>query len=303
MNCIHCKNSPVIDLPNSNVSLCKSHFNRYFEKKVRKTLRIYNMIDKTDSIAVAVSGGKDSMTLLYLLNKILKPLRTVKLIALSVDEGIKGYRDPHFKFVNDFCKKNNITLKTFSYKKEFGKTLDQITKTFDKLPCTVCGVFRRKILNEKAIELKMTKLATGHNLDDEAQTILMNQLRKNVRASAVLGPLTGIIENKKLVRRIKPLYFLTEKEVATFAYINNLMDDYIECPNAKLGYRSAVRDLLNDFEKKFPGTKHNIISSFLTILPSLKEQFKNTEVRTCIKCGAVASKDKCQACILLEEIK
>ena len=103
MNCIHCKNSPVIDLPNSNVSLCKSHFNRYFEKKVRKTLRIYNMIDKTDSIAVAVSGGKDSMTLLYLLNKILEPLRTVKLIALSVDEGIKGYRDPHFKFVNDFC--------------------------------------------------------------------------------------------------------------------------------------------------------------------------------------------------------
>ncbi len=303
MGCNNCKINPVINLPNSNVSLCKKHFNLYFERKVRKTIRIYNMVDKNDTIGIAVSGGKDSMSLLYILNKIFKPTK-VKLIALSIDEGIKNYRDPNFKFVKYLCKKNEIKLHIFSFKKEFGKTLDEIKKKRpETIPCTFCGVFRRKILNDKALELGVNKLATGHNLDDEAQTILMNQFRKNTRASAVLGPVTGIVEDSKFIRRIKPFYFLTEKEIATFAFINHIMDKYVECPNAKLSYRNSVLELLNQFEKNYPGTKYNIVSSFLSILPSIKENFKNAKVNSCKKCGSATSKEICKACILLGEIK
>ena len=302
MNCRNCKNNPVITLPNSNVYLCKKHFNIYFEKKVRKTIRIYNMLDKNDIIGVAISGGKDSMSLLYILNKIFKPTK-VKLIALSIDEGIKGYRDPNFKFVKLFCKKNKIKLHTFSFKKEFGKTLDEIKKKdSETIPCTFCGVFRRKILNNKALELGVNKLATGHNLDDEAQTILMNQFRKNTRASAVLGPVTGIVNDPRFVRRIKPFYFLTEKEITAFAFLNNILDKYVECPNAKLGYRNSVLELLNEFEKRYPGTKYNIVSSFLSTLPLIKEGFKEKTINSCKKCGAAASKDICQACVLLDEL-
>ncbi|MEK6952127.1 MAG: TIGR00269 family protein [Nanoarchaeota archaeon] len=302
MNCRNCKNNSVITLPNSNISLCKKHFNIYFERKVRKTIRIYNMIDKNDTIGIACSGGKDSMSLLYILNKIFKPTK-VKLVALAIDEGIKDYRDPNFKFVKSFCKKNKIKLHTFSFKKEFGKTLDEIKKKNpETIPCTFCGVFRRKILNDKALELGVNKLATGHNLDDEAQTILMNQFRKNTRASAVLGPVTGIVDDPKFIRRIKPFYFLTEKEITTFAFLNNILDKYAECPNAKLSYRNSVLELINEFEKRYPGTKYNIVSSFLETLPLVKESFKNKTIKTCKKCGAATSKEICQACVLLEKL-
>ncbi len=306
MKCHSCKQNSVISLPNSEISLCKKHFNLYFEKKVRKTIRIYRMVGKNDNVGVAVSGGKDSMTLLYLLNKIFKPTK-VKLTALAIDEGIKEYRDPNFKFVKDFCKKYGINLMTYSFKKEVGKTLDEIKKKdSETIPCTYCGVFRRNILNKKALELKLDKIATGHNLDDEAQAILMNQFRKNVRASVTMGPITGIEDDEKFVKRIKPLYFLTEKEVATFAFLNGIMDKFVECPNAVLGYRNAIRDWLNEFEKKYPGTKYNVVASFLSILPIVKEGYKRSEnrkrIRYCIRCGSATSKEICQSCLLIERL-
>src|SRR3989344_263598 len=187
MSCKNCANNPVINLPNSNIYQCKKCFSKYFEKKVRKTIRIHKLIDKNDVIGIACSGGKDSMSTLSILNKILKP-KNQKLIALSIDEGIEGYRN--LDFLKRFCKNNKIELHVFSYKKEFGNTLDKMLKLTNEKPCTICGVFRRYLLNTKAKKLGITKLATGHNLDDEAQTILMNQFRRNISASARLGPIT-----------------------------------------------------------------------------------------------------------------
>lgn len=264
------------------------------------------MIGKEDRVGVAISGGKDSMTLLYILNNVFKPTK-VKLVALAIDEGIKGYRDKEFKFVKDFCKKHGINLKTYSFKKEVGKTLDDIKKKDkDTIPCTYCGVFRRKILNEKALGLKLDKLATGHNLDDEAQAILMNQFRKNVRASVSMGPITGVVDDPKFVRRIKPLYFLSEKEVATYAFLNGILDKFVECPNAVLGYRNSIRDWLNEFERKFPGTKYNIVASFLSTLDGLRESYKKSDnrktIKYCKRCGAATSREVCQGCLLMEKI-
>lgn len=306
MKCKSCRKEAVINLPNSEVHLCKKHFNLYFEKKVRKTIRLYNMINPGDMVGVGISGGKDSMSLLYVLNKIFKPTK-VKIIGLAIDEGISGYRDSEFKFVKDFCRKNEIELKTFSFKKEVGKTLDEIKeKDKDTIPCTYCGVFRRKILNEKALELVLDKVATGHNLDDEAQSILMNQFRKNVRASVTMGPVAGVEDNEKFVRRIKPLYFLTEKEIASFAFLNGILDKFVECPNAILGYRNSVRDWLNSFDRRYPGTKYNIVSSFLANLDALREGYKKSKnrktIKYCEKCGAATSKNVCQVCSLIARV-
>lgn len=291
-----------IQLPNSNVFLSNSDYIKYFEKKTIKTIYKYKLIEKNDKVVVAFSGGKDSTTVLYILSKLKEKLK-FQLEAISIDEGIKGYRDSNFSYVKKFCKKLNIPLKTYSFKKEFGKTLDEVTEKDKKtIPCTYCGVFRRKILNEKARELKVNKLATGHNLDDESQSILMNQFRKNIRASAILGPVTGVRDDPKFIRRIKPFYFITEKETTTFAYINNILDKYIECPNAVYGYRRKVQEMLNEFENEQPGTKHNIISSFLSVLPAIKQSCEASEIKRCGTCGAPCSKDICQACILLQRV-
>ena len=304
MVCKNCITTPVIKLINSNISLCKSCFIKYFEKKVLKTIRTYNLIEDNDHIGVAVSGGKDSTTLLYLLNKLVKNRKDMKLTAIAIDEGIEGYRDKSLEFLNNFCKKNNVNLKIFSYKDNFGKTLDETLKdNKDIIPCSVCGVFRRSLLNKYSKELGFTKLATGHNLDDESQTVLMNYFRSNVKVSARLGPITGIVKNPKFIKRIKPLYLLTEKEVTTYSYLKGFIDKYMECPHDSYSYRAQVRDMLNSFEAKYPGTKHGIINSFLEILPMLKNNVEyKGEIKSCKMCNEPCSQDICQACKYIENV-
>ena len=156
---------------------------------------------------------------------------------------------------------------------------------------------------KKSKALKLTKLATGHNLDDECQSILMNQMRNDIAASARLGPRTGITQNENLfVQRIKPLYLCTEKEVTAYAFIKGLLDSFNECPNAPQAFRANVRDMLNDLEQKNPGTKYSIVNSFLQTLPFLKEKFKGGVINICAKCSEPAANDVCNACIYLEKL-
>jgi len=298
MACKNCKTKPVIRLPNSNVQLCKNDFIKYFEKKVTKTIGKYKLIEKGDYVGVAVSGGKDSTALLHILNKLAKK-NNFKIVGIAIDEGIKGYRDQTLKDLKDFCRKEKINLKIYSFKDEFKTTLDKLVKK--ERPCTICGVLRRTILNKKAKELKVNKLATGHNLDDEAQSVLMNQFRSNVKLSARLGPITGVVDDKRFIRRIKPLYFLTEKETTTYAYLKEFLGKYMECPYETDSYRASVRDILNEFDGKYPGTKHNIISSFLEVLPLLKKEVQG-KIKSCSNCGEPSSQDICQACKLIKKL-
>jgi uncharacterized protein (TIGR00269 family) len=355
MSC--CNQKPVIILEGSE-KLCKFHFTQYFENKVLKTIRKFNLIDKEEKLGVAVSGGKDSLTLLSILKKISFQNPKIELTAIAIDEGIEGYRDKALITARKFCNENEIGLNVYSYKDEFGMSLDKILKFLNVKPCSICGTFRRYLLNKKSRELSLTKLATGHNLDDECQSILMNQFKNNIQATARLGPKVGIsctdennrinnnnsvkikddsivntdivsvnvgkklknkknhvhvnelkytssqtnnkVHNNNFVQRIKPLYLCTEKEVTTYAFLNGILDDFKECPNAKLSYRANVRDMLNDFEAKFPGTKYSIANSFLGILPDLKAKFKEVEYSTCAKCGEPSSKDICNTCKFVE---
>ena len=298
MACKNCKTKPVIKLPNSNVQLCKNDFIKYFEKKVTKTIGKYKLIEKGDYVGIACSGGKDSTALLYILNRLSKK-KNFKVIGIAIDEGIKGYRDQTLKDLKDFCKKEKINLKIYSFKDEFKTTLDKLVKK--ERPCTICGVLRRTILNKKAKELKVNKLATGHNLDDEAQSVLMNQFRSNVKLSARLGPITGVVTDIRFIKRIKPLYFLTEKETTTYAYLKGFLGKYMECPYETDSYRASVRDMLNEFDGKYPGTKHNVISSFLEVLPLLKKEVQG-KIKSCSNCGEPCSQDVCQACKLIKKI-
>ena len=300
MNC--CNEKPVIELY-SGEKLCKDHFIEYFENKVLKTIRQFNLIDKEEDLGVALSGGKDSLTILYILNKLSKQNPKIRVNALAIDEGIKGYRDKTLEKAKDFCRKNDVKLRIFSYREEFGLTLDDMLKILDVKPCTICGIFRRYLLNKKSKELKLTKLATGHNLDDECQSILMNQLKNNIEASARLGPKVGLIHDDKFVQRIKPLYLCTEKEITTYAFISELLDEFNECQNVTKSFRAQVRNMLNDLENKFPGTKYSIVNSFLQTLPLLKQQFKYDAIKICIKCSEPSANDVCNACVYLKKLR
>ncbi len=303
MACKKCELEPVIQL-SSGVRLCRSCFIRYFEKKVRKTLRIFDLIGAKERIAVAVSGGKDSVTVLNILNDIAAKKKHFHLFAILVDEGIIGYREHTIVTAKEFCEEKNIPLHIYSFKKELGYTLDEMVKKLGMKPCTICGVFRRYLLNKKARELKADKLVTGHNMDDEAQSVLMNQFKNNIGVSARLGPITGVKIDKRFVRRIKPLYLVSEKEVALYALLKNLRGKYNECTYENLSFRGEVRDMLNDFEAKNHGVKNNIINSYLEIMPLLKQKYKSDDpINFCSKCREPTSGEVCTACELLAKLK
>jgi len=299
-NC--CGEKPVIQLT-AGEKLCRGHFNEYFESKVFKTIRQFDLIGKEENLGVALSGGKDSLTVLTILNKLSTQNPKIKIHAIAIDEGIAGYRDKTLATAQKFCDENGVKLNIFSYKEEFGFTLDEMLKILNVKPCSICGVFRRYLLNKKSRELKLTKLATGHNLDDECQSIIMNQMKNNIEASARLGPKVGVISDEKFAQRIKPLYLCMEKEVTTYAFINGLLDNFNECPNAAHSFRAQVRDMLNDMEQKFAGTKYGIVNSFLETLPILKEKFRGEMVQVCAKCSEPSSNDLCSACVYLEKLR
>ena len=300
MSCKNCNVRPVTVLPTSGIKLCKSCFIRYFEKKVFKTISKYRLVSEGDHIGVACSGGKDSFALLYLLNKLAEKKRKLRLTVISIDEGIDGYRN--LSNVRDYCRENGLNLKIASFSKEFNAPLDKMVKDLKTKPCSICGTLRRYLLNKTARSLKVDKLATGHNLDDESQSILMNEFKANLAVSARLGPLTGVIRDKRFIPRIKPLYFMKEKEVATYSFIKGFPVQYDECPYTSDAFRYDVQKMLNNLEQKYPEIKYSIIKSFLEIQPYYKQIYSNSKLNECEMCSEPCSAKVCKACQILEKL-
>ncbi len=271
------------------------------EKKVKDTIEKYKLISKKDKVVVAASGGKDSSVVLYLLKNL-----GYNVSALFIDLGIGNYSKKNRENIIKFCEKEKIKLNIVSFKEEFGYSLCYIRdilkeKDRNMKACTVCGILRRYLLNKKAREMKADKIVTGHNLDDEAQAILMNLFKANTNVSARLGPMVGVVKDKKLIPRIKPLYFVSEEEVKEFSMKKKFPVLYDKCPCVVEAYRNHVRNLLNEYEKKNKGTKENIVLSFLDILPSLRKKYSG-ELNYCKKCGEPSSGDVCNKCLLMKRL-
>ena len=258
------------------------------ERNFEKTISKEKMIKKGDVVAVGVSGGKDSMVLLYLMQKLSKKV-PIKVVAITIDEGIKGYRDRSIRVVKDFINKTGIEHQTFSYKDEFDISIDDLK---DVKHCTYCGVFRRTLLNKAARAVHADKLAVGHNLDDEAQSILMNVMRGDIKR------MKNPAKDEKFVERIKPLKNILEKELVIYVIVNSIPYFDGECPNSYNNVRRDAQRMINEFESKYPGTKSQIIRFKRGIISS-----NQGKISHCIKCGEPCSGDICKSCELLEKVK
>lgn len=305
MKCYKCGNRAVIYRKYEGRAWCKKHFSIQLESKVKKIIRDEKLVERNDKICVALSGGKDSSLTLYLLNKFFKDRPDIKIFALTVDEGISGYREKTVKIAKKLCKKLNVDFHLVSFKEEFGKSLDEIIKEKKARACTYCGVFRRYLLNKKSRELGATKLAVGHNLDDEIQSIFMNYLKGDLNRLMRLGAKPMIFKRKEFVTRIKPLRNIPEKETTLYCLLNGIDVYRNVCPYAEDSVRFDVRNFLNYMEEKYPGTKYNIIKFYDKIKPALTKTFKDIggKVKICPKCGEPTSRDVCKTCELLESIK
>lgn len=299
MKCLKCNKKAVYN------KLCRSHFINYFETKIRKTIRKYKLLDRNEKIAVAVSGGKDSTTILYLLKKL-----GYNVTGFTVDAGVGDYSNKNLINLRKFCNEHKINLLEISFRKEFGRGLKDILSTLrakgvEHNSCMVCGVLRRYLINKYVRDKKFDKVVTGHNLDDEAQSFLMNVLRKDVKLSSRQGIMPGMVRDKNFVIRVKPLYLCTEKEVETYSKLMKFPVKYGECPCASDSFRFSVKKMLNELEKKYPSVKYNTLNYFLEIQPLLQKGYKvdKKELDKCKECGEPCNQELCKACSILKLLK
>lgn len=303
-SCSKCGN-PKIIIKNkqSGQVLCKDCFINFIEKKVIKTVKKEKLIDKGDKVLVALSGGKDSVTLLEILNSFRK-MNIIDICAVTVDEGIDNYRSKGVRIAKYHAERLGIEHKVVSFQEEFNVTLDEIMKRKEhRGSCTYCGVFRRAIINKVAREMGATKIATGHNLDDEVQGIMMNYLEGNIGNLGKLGPKTQS-KSEKFTVKIKPLREILEREIGIYVVAKDLEVHFDMCPYSQQSFRGEISSILNDLSQNHPTIKYSTLRGYDKIRAMIKNKNKiEGKYSNCKICGEPSSNEICRTCTFLNEIK
>jgi uncharacterized protein (TIGR00269 family) len=228
------------------------------------------------------------------------------LVAVTVDEGIRGYRDEALKLAAKNCERLDIPQHIVSFKELYGITLDKLVKQSrsenqnELTSCAYCGVLRRRALNHAALSVGADKIATGHTLDDEVQTALMNIFRGDISRLVKEKPVTDKVHTR-LVQKVKPLCEIPEKESALYAYIKGIRFQDTPCPYASEALRNDIRAMLNQMENRHAGTKFTVAKAVERMRLALSNIEKREGFFECAECGEPASAELCKVCEMLKD--
>ncbi|MEM4573987.1 MAG: TIGR00269 family protein [Candidatus Caldarchaeum sp.] len=298
-DCNVCHEGPVVyHRVYSGEKLCRKCFIKTFEKRVIRTIGRYGLLRPDDRIAVAVSGGKDSLSLLHVLKKLEKNFPRASLFTVTVDEGIPGYRDEAIEYVVETTQRLNVPLVKTSFEELFGMTLTKMisTSVFREsglAACTVCGPLRRRAINIAAKKAGATVIATAHTLDDIVQTYFLKVFRGELGSSDV-----GLRSEGPVIPRVAPFRLTPEREVVFYAYLRNIPFQSHVCPNAAEAMRNPIRQFLAEFEERHPG-------SLFAALRSFEKATRTTpkNLHYCRTCGEPTSRETCRVCELLTSLR
>ena len=300
--CTRCGGNPFYTRRYSGETLCVQCFKDSISEKTKRTVSRYRMIGPRDRIAVAVSGGKDSLSLLKVLSGLYLARRN-ELVAISVDEGVAGYREEALAHARALAVELGIEHVVVSYKDLFGFSLDEALDWKEERPvssCSFCGVFRRRAIDEAAARANATVVATAHNLDDYVQTFMMNLMHGDVPRLGWLDP--AYVDGSFPVRRVKPFMEIYEEEVALYAFQSGIPFQSVSCPYMHEGLRSEVRDYLNMMEANHPGIKNVLLRSSLDVI-SRFARASDKESVPCRGCGKPSSNGLCNVCRMRAEVE
>jgi uncharacterized protein (TIGR00269 family) len=309
--CSRCRSPAVVEQRYAGVRLCRDHFLRSFAERAKHEVARQGRLPE-GLTAVALSGGKDSVSVLHFLKEMTKGNPKVRLAAITVDEGIEGYRASALDLCRQVTEEWGVPWHVVRTKDLAGYSIDQYAAGTagprgEALPmagrpaCSACGVFRRAGLNRLAREIGAAAVATGHNLDDQAQTVLMNTLKGDLERAARLAPHTpeDVAHHPGLVRRILPFRGIPEKEALLYAVLHGLpLHQEAECPYAARSHRFLLRDVLVRLEEHNPGTRHALVKGAQRLKPILQQALPPMDVVSCPECGEPTSGERCMACAM-----
>ncbi len=267
------------------------------ETKFRQTLKKIEL-NKREKILVALSGGKDSTVTAYLLHR-----RGYNIEGFHIDLGMGDYSKRCLAAVKELCEQLGIKLHPYDIKKEMGSSMCYIRTAIQTSHgkglknCAICGVIKKWIMNKEARKLGVDKIATGHNLDDETQTFLMNILKGSPKLSANSGAITKNVKDKKFITRIKPLFYIAEQDIKEYAKREKLPVVYEKCPCLLDSYRKDIREFVNTMTAK---EKDNIMKNFDKLSDRIQKlKSADSGLNYCEKCGEPSRNKICRMCQLM----
>ena len=263
VTCCACKKSRALILrPKNHDKLCKSCFIKVFETEIHTTITNSSLFYPGERIAIGASGGKDSTVLASVLKTLNEQYSyDLNLVLLSIDEGIKGYRDDSLETVKRNAVQYGMPLEIVGYDELYGWTMDQVVSQVGKKGnCTYCGVFRRQALDRGAARLGIKHVVTGHNADDIAETVMMNLLRGDLPR---LARATSIVTESAAsdIKRSKPLKYAYEKEIVLYAHHKGLDYFSTECIYSPEAFRGSARALIKNLERVRPSAILDVVRS------------------------------------------
>jgi uncharacterized protein (TIGR00269 family) len=297
MKCRKCGGRAALELRRHNAAFCPPHFLEFFRKQVAEAVHKHRMFTREETVLVAVSGGKDSLALWDVLIE-----EGYQTAGLYLDLGIFEYSQESKAKCLAFAAARGQKLVIERVADAVGAPIPEVQKATRRPTCSACGLSKRYLMNRAALEHGYQVVATGHNLDDEAATLFGSVLHWQMDALPRQSPALAST-HPKLVRRVKPLYRLSELETAAFAFLRGI--DYIveECPFSKGATSLAHKELLNRLEESSPGAKHNFLFGFLEKARPAFARAEAVPLQECASCGQVTTGAVCAFCKLADQVK
>ncbi len=296
MKCTVCKGPAVMDVRRHNANFCREHFLRLCREQVARAIADHGMLEPSDRVLVAVSGGKDSLAVWDILLEL-----GYEADGLYVGLGIGDYSDASGEAARAFANARALQLREVDLPTDHGFDVPTGSRAAKRVPCSACGLSKRHLFDDSARRHGYDAVATGHNLDDEAAVLLGNVLRWQTDYLGRQLPVLPVHDG--FLRKVKPLVRLAERETAAYCVLRGI--DYIveECPMAEGNKHLGYKEALNAVEAQSPGTKHEFYFGFLARAAdrfrpdALAEQ---RDLGPCQRCGAPTTGETCAFCKLVE---
>ncbi len=308
MKCTFCSREAIYKVRDRRIYLCNYHFRQYIETEVESTVSRFEMLKNVKKVLTCVSGGKDSVVMLKILHKICSD-RDIKILGLVIDVCIGDYSKRQVEYAVKNFKELGVDYVVVKLE-DFGICLenpDRIERLLKRPICSICGIVKRYIMNKVALEEKCDVVATGHNLIDISQYALMNILTGNLEYLVKLKP--KVEGSEKIVTRIRPLYFIDEKEIELYAETSNLEYLKDQCPYStrhnyrKMTIQDMLRMYIREIEDRNPGFFRKFLENLNSRIIPILEKHVYEKYSTCKICGMPSKGDICTFCKIITTLR